>query len=365
MELGDRECEQWHAMQRRAPHLGNPFLAAAFAQCVGRVHDNARVAVLSRGPDVVGFFPFERNRFGIDRPIGAGLTDCQGLVHVPGLERGLDAKELMRACGLSVFEFDHLVEGQAPVEPYTSTRAASPVIDSGHGYGTFKAQLRERSPKVLRTTRSKGRKLGRDVGELRFEDDVRDPDALRLLMSWKSAQYRRTGRTDRFARPWIVGLVEHLLGAEDAACAGRLSMHYADGQPVAGHFGLRSEAVLAAWFPAYDVRFARVLAGADPAPRHGRGRGRDRHPGHRPGPGRPRVQGRTEEPGAHRGGGTGAARRASGVGLLSRARPSPHRPQRRRHPPPAVPNGRPCDETVRARQSRLDAARGLTSASVA
>ena len=261
MELGEGECEQWDAMQRRAPHLGNPFLAAAFARSVGRVHDNARVAVLSRGADVVGFFPFERNRFGIGRPIGAGLTDCQGLVHVPGLERELDAKELMRACGLSVFEFDHLVEGQALFEPYTTTRAASPVIDLGHGYETFKDQLRERAPRFLRTTRSKARKLGREVGELRFEDDVRDPVALWLLMSWKSAQYRRTGRTDRFARPWIVALVEHLLGAEDAACAGRLSMLYADGQPVAGHFGLRSETVLAAWFPAYDVRFARYSPG--------------------------------------------------------------------------------------------------------
>ena len=261
IELGEAECEQWHAMQRRVPHLGNPFLAPAFSQSVGRVHDTARVAVLSSGPDVVGFFPFERNRFGIGRPIAAGLTDCQGLVHVPGLELELDAKELLRRCGLSVFEFDHLVEGQALFEPYTTTRASSPVIDLSHGYGAFNDQLRDRSPKFLRTTRSKARKLGREVGELCFEDDVRDPDALRLLMSWKSAQYRRTGRTDRFARPWIVALVEHLLGAEDAACAGRLSMLYADGQPVAGHFGLRSEAVLAAWFPAYDVRFARYSPG--------------------------------------------------------------------------------------------------------
>lgn len=261
IELGEGECEQWHAMQRRVPHLGNPFLAAAFAQSVGRFRDTARVAVLSSGPDLVGFFPFERNRFGIGRPIAAGLTDCQGLVHVPGLELELDAKELLRRCGLTVFEFDHLVDGQAPFEPYTTTRAASPVIDLSHGYGAFSEDLRDRSPKFLRTTWSKARKLGRDVGELRFEDDVRDPDALRLLMSWKSAQYRRTARTDRFARPWIVALVEHLLAADDAACAGALSMLYADGQPIAGHFGLRSETILAAWFPAYDVRFARYSPG--------------------------------------------------------------------------------------------------------
>ena len=260
MELGEGECEQWHAMQRRAPHLGNPFLAAAFAQSVGRVHDNARVAVLSRGADVVGFFPFERNRFGIGRPIGRDSPTARDSSTSPGWSWSWTPRS-SAACGLSVFEFDHLVDGQALFEPYTTTRAASPVIDLSHGYGAFSEELLDRSPKFLRTTRSKARKLGRDVGELRFEDDVRDPDALRLLMSWKSAQYRRTARTDRFARPWIVALVEHLLAADDAASAGALSMLYADGQPIAGHFGLRSETILAAWFPAYDVRFARYSPG--------------------------------------------------------------------------------------------------------
>jgi CelD/BcsL family acetyltransferase involved in cellulose biosynthesis len=261
LELGKAECEQWHAMQRRDPHLGNPFLAAAFARSVDRFHDNARVAVLSTGPDIVGFFPFERHRFGIGRPIAAGLSDCQGLVHADGVELELDAHELVRRCGLSVFEFDHLVEGQAVFEPYVTTRAPSPVIDLSHGYGAFEALLRDGSPKFLRTTRSKARRLGRDVGELRFDDDVRDPDALRLVMGWKSAQYRRTGRSDRFARSWIVELVDYLLAADDPACSGALSMLYAGDQPIAGHFGLRSENVLAAWFPAYDVRVARYSPG--------------------------------------------------------------------------------------------------------
>ncbi len=45
---------------------------------------------------------------------------------------------------------------------------------------------------------------------MRFIFDERDPAALRTLMQWKSAQYRRTGRMDRFSRPWIVDLVDYL-----------------------------------------------------------------------------------------------------------------------------------------------------------
>ena len=29
----------------------------------------------------MGFFPFERRRFGVGVPLGAGMNDCQGLPH--------------------------------------------------------------------------------------------------------------------------------------------------------------------------------------------------------------------------------------------------------------------------------------------
>ena len=258
-ELGNAERDQWRAMQRRLPNLRNPFLAPEFAQAVGRFHDNARVGVLSNGPEIVGFFPFDRHRFGIARPLAAGLTDCQGLVHVPELE--LDARMLLRRCGLSVFEFDHLVAGQPFFKAHETAKVASPIIDLSDGYEAYEARLRTRSPKFFKSTARKSRRLERELGDLRFECAVHDRDALSRLMSWKSSQYRRTGRADRFARPWIVALVEDLLGADGGTFAGELSMLYVNDQPIAGHFGLRSEEVLVGWFPAYDVRFAKHSPG--------------------------------------------------------------------------------------------------------
>jgi hypothetical protein len=38
-------------------------------------------------------------------------------------------------------------------------------------------------------------------------------------------------------------------------------MLYAGDRPVAGHFGLRSDAVLSAWFPSYDVSFYKYSPG--------------------------------------------------------------------------------------------------------
>ncbi|GHC41403.1 GNAT family N-acetyltransferase [Streptomyces cinnamoneus] len=263
-ELTAADRAVWSALQARAvedgsPQLANPFLAPEFALAVGRCRRGARIAVVREDGEPVAFFPFQRSALGVGRAIGLGVSDAQGLVHRPGFQ--WDARELLHACGLSLWEFDHLVEGQKPFEVAASGSYASPVIDVDQGYDHYLAALRKQSPKFTRTTLAKERRLGRDVGEVRYVHDERDPDALRVLTGWKSAQYRRTGRADRFARPWISHLVEQLFHTRTESFSGLLSVLYAAGRPVAAHFGLRSGTVLACWFPAYDPEFAKYSPG--------------------------------------------------------------------------------------------------------
>ncbi|MGW8374855.1 GNAT family N-acetyltransferase [Streptomyces sp. ODS28] len=251
----------WHGAMDASPDYGNPFLAPEFAAGIGRYRGNAQVAVLHEDGEPVGFFPYERSALGVGRAIGLGLSDCQALVHRPGV--AWDPKEVLRACGLSVFEFDHLVEAQAPLEEYVTGTFASPVIDlkESTGNSTYAEWLRHAYPGHAKTTLKKERRLARDVGELRFVFDERDPGALRTLMEWKSAQYRRTGRMDRFAKPWIVDLVRSLAEVREEHFTGVLSVVYAGDRPVAAHFGPRSRGVLAAWFTAYDPQFHRYSPG--------------------------------------------------------------------------------------------------------
>ncbi|MER5995013.1 GNAT family N-acetyltransferase [Streptomyces viridosporus] len=258
-ELGPSEHKAWRhlRLESGAPH--NPFLDPAFTAVVGQVRPGARVAVLRQDGTPVGFFPYERGPWGRGRAIGAGVSDSQGAVLRPGIR--LDPRALLTACGLSSWEFDTLEAGQHLFVPHAVAELASPVIDLDGGFAHYAERLRANSPGFLKQTRAKERRLARQVGEVRYVHDARDPEALRALMRWKSAQYRRTGRRDRFAQEWITRLVDLLAHGDDPECRGLLSVLYAGGRPVAAHFGLRSPTVLSWWFPAYDRAYGRYSPG--------------------------------------------------------------------------------------------------------
>jgi CelD/BcsL family acetyltransferase involved in cellulose biosynthesis len=257
-ELGASDLGTWRSFQRSGA-MSHPFLAPEFVQAVGRVRPHVRVAVLEEGPHIVGFFPFERGAWGYGTPPAPGLTDAHGLVHAPDVE--WDPQQLLRACGLSVWEFDHLVDGQKPFERFQSLRVPSPVMDLSGGYAAFRAHVRARSKSFLSELERKGRALGRDHGAVTFTLGTVDPDGLRRIMAWKSEQYQRTCRSDRFRVPWIRDLLESLLETRTESFAGTLSVLRAGDTPVAGHFGLRNGSSLAGWFPAFDPAFRRYSPG--------------------------------------------------------------------------------------------------------
>ena len=254
-ELGAAQLDRWRELQSIDERMANPFLSPEFALAVGRGRPEARVALLEDGGCVAGYFAYEHGWFGIGRPIGAGISDAQGVVHAIGLP--WNAEELLAGCGLAVWEFDHLLGHQAPLAQCHAVSQRSPVIDLTGGYDAYLASHRHRAKEARRTQRM----LEREVGEVRFDFDVRDQDLLHLLMGWKSAQYRRTGRFDRFANRWVVQMVDELMESRSAGCAGVLSVLYAADKPIAIRFGLRSYGTLCGWFPAYDVAFGKYKPG--------------------------------------------------------------------------------------------------------
>jgi CelD/BcsL family acetyltransferase involved in cellulose biosynthesis len=258
-DLGAAELAAWREIQRRSVDLGNPFLFPEFALAVDRVRSDARVAVIEDAGETAAFLAFQQGRVGIARPIGAGVSDQQALIHSP--ESDFDVGALLAASGISVWEFDHLVGSQLGRVGGDVRAVPSPVIDVSNGYGPYLAERQCVSKKIIKSTLAKHRRLEREVGPIRFEFDAHDRATLELLMRWKSAQYRRTGRRDRFAIDWIERLVRDLFETRSPGCVGTLSVMYAAERVVVAHFGLRSDSALSCWFPAYDVGLARYSPG--------------------------------------------------------------------------------------------------------
>jgi CelD/BcsL family acetyltransferase involved in cellulose biosynthesis len=259
-ELGPSERSAWRAIQRANPEFDNAFLSPGFAIAAGRVRPAARVAVIEDGNVAAGFFAFEQGRFRVGRPIAAGISDAQALVRAPGAD--WNAHDLLRSCRLDVWEFDHLIAPSWALAGRNLVPRVSSVIDVSEGYDAYLADRLVASKKILRSTLAKERKLRRAVDDdVRFDFDSRDREALRLLERWKSAQYRRTGRRDRFAVGWIEQLVGDLFDEPGDGCTGTLSVLYAASGVVAAHFGLRSDATLSCWFPAYDIGLGRYSPG--------------------------------------------------------------------------------------------------------
>jgi CelD/BcsL family acetyltransferase involved in cellulose biosynthesis len=258
-DLGTAEIMAWHAMQRGTRSLMNPFLSAEFAMGVGKFRSDSRLAVLTEGSEIAGFLPFERRGFGVGVPIGAGLSNCQGLIHIPGLD--WEAREVLRASKVSAWQFDNLVQGQKPFERYAVAGAPVGAINLAEGFTAYYEELKLRSGRFLKELNRKTRSLERDFGEIRLVCDSRDPADLRALMRWKSDQCRRNEWLDIFERPWVVELVDYLFPLRGDMFSASLSMLYAGETPVAGQFGLRCGSYLAGWFTAYDASFARYSPG--------------------------------------------------------------------------------------------------------
>ena len=96
-------------MQDQTASLANPFLCPEFAVVIGRSQPAARVAVLTDSRGRSGSSRSSAAAWAAAAPIGAGLSDCQGLVHAPGAQ--WDPAELLRGCGIVAWHFDHLAPG--------------------------------------------------------------------------------------------------------------------------------------------------------------------------------------------------------------------------------------------------------------
>jgi CelD/BcsL family acetyltransferase involved in cellulose biosynthesis len=259
-ELSGEHVSQWVEIQRANPALDSPYFCPEFTQAVAAVREDVFVAVMEEGGQVCGFFPFQRGRCGIGRPVGWPMSDFHGVV--AGSQVEWDAEELLRAAGLPAWRFDHLPATQSPFRAYCWSTSPSRYMDLSGGFEAFRLARRAAGSKETRDVEARIRRVERQVGPVRFEWHSNEQRTFQALLDWKGQQYRRTGFTDIVAIAWVAGLLDRIRQHRSAAFSGILSALYVGDALVAVHLGMRSHGVMHRWMPAYDAELARHGPGA-------------------------------------------------------------------------------------------------------
>ena len=124
--------QRWSEIQAAEPALESPYFRPEFTQAVAQVRRDVEVAVMLQGNEAVGFLPFQRGPLNIGKPVGGKLSDYHGVIARSGAQ--IDTAELLRACRLAGWDFDHLVTTQPSFEPFATGRGESPYLDLSQGY---------------------------------------------------------------------------------------------------------------------------------------------------------------------------------------------------------------------------------------
>lgn len=259
-DLAPADWQLWHEIVETNGNVySSPYFHPDFTQAVAAVRDDVEIAVLKQGGLPVGFFPFQRGKLGLGKPVGGKLSDYHGPIVRADLP--LDPRELIRGCRLASWDFDHLVCPTAAFESYISLRARSPQLDLSEGYEAYVAARREAGSDTVVRTGQKSRKMAREVGPLSFALDADDAEAYELMRSWKSAQYERTGLADLFSFAWTGELLEKLRERKGLEFSAPLSVLRAGDKVAAVALSLRSRGVLHVWFPGYNPELANYSPG--------------------------------------------------------------------------------------------------------
>ncbi|MEX2175326.1 MAG: GNAT family N-acetyltransferase [Pirellulaceae bacterium] len=258
-ELSADLVQRWHEILAATPQLAGPYFRPEFVSAVAAARDDVEIAVLEEAGQVAGFFPFQRTRWNVAQPVGGTLSDYQGVVAAPSLVWQPD--ELLTACRLSAWEFDHQLTWQTALLSCFENVAPSPYIELTAGYEAWLVERKQPAGVWLTGALRKLRKLERETEDLSFEWHSADCSAFEQLLAWKSAQYLRTGLPDLFARERIVGLLDRIRLAQSPQFRGVLSVLRAGQRLLAVHFGMQAGGTLHYWFPAYDPEESRSSPG--------------------------------------------------------------------------------------------------------
>lgn len=249
-DLTPDDIAAWKSILANNPTLDSGYYRPELTLAAARVRNDVEVAIVSQGGKPEAFFPFQRGDNNCATAITGRLSEFHGMI-LPQ-DSTVDIREIVKACGIRSWRFDHAPIWRKELEPFAWARSESPYMDLSDGYDAYTEKLREGGSSAIKQTQRKQRKLAREVGPLRFEYDTDAPEAWDALVKWKSEQYVRTNTLDIFRYDWVHDLLKSIRAEKSPEFSAPLSALWAGDQLAAVHLGLASSTAMQIWFPAYN-----------------------------------------------------------------------------------------------------------------
>jgi CelD/BcsL family acetyltransferase involved in cellulose biosynthesis len=260
-ELIPTQIENWNDILQIEKYLSSPYFRPEFTLAAAECIENVYVAIIEdESSKEVGYFPFQKNGRLIGGPVGGRLSDYQAVIIKSSFD--WDVYSLIKECGLSVWDYDHLITRQNQFSSSHYTASYSPIMNLKSGFDTYCQERKEAGVKRISQFLRKERKITKELENLRVELVDHNPDALKQVFSWKSEQCRRTGITDFFNNRWARELVERIFDIHNQDFSGILSTIYDGEKIVAAHIKMRTKNVLHYWFPTYNYEYSKYSPGA-------------------------------------------------------------------------------------------------------
>ena len=262
VSIGDMSAEliaQWNRWACRDGHPVSPYFRYEFTETIARARPDVRIAVLEDGGKTVGFFPHHAPHGGIVRPVGAPMSDYQGVI---ADERArIDPRSMVRATGASAIVFDNWYCPHGGIADARRERDGSAIVDLSHGSQAYFDQRSAAHRDHFRKTARRLRAAERDFGPVRVELGDPTGEAFRVLSAWKQAQYVSTGKLNVFGIGWVKSVLDALRAREGEDFGGLTASLWFGDRLAAVEFGLTGGDIYHSWFPAYDPELAKYSPG--------------------------------------------------------------------------------------------------------
>jgi CelD/BcsL family acetyltransferase involved in cellulose biosynthesis len=264
--LSQSDIAAWRAIQASVPALQSPLLSPDFAQAVGAVRRDARVAIaVDATADAFAFLGFHHRPNGFARPLGAPFADYNALICRP--DTMPDLSDLVEAAGLSALRLTGLIDPGGDIAGSLAHQPAYRIRLSGTS-AAYLERLKQESANRYKNLRRYSGKLERALGPLTLQTSDRDVGAFTRLLDWKRRQLVRSGLADFLGPRWCRTLMSNLFtgeapkdGAPETRFQGLMISLYAGGRHVAGHFGVRLGGHFHPWIGAMDPELDSLGAG--------------------------------------------------------------------------------------------------------